>query len=216
MEIFQAVKFNLASAIELSKAVNFVYNFLHKQLWWHILPTFLLMFFMRFSQKKPLYFFYTMVQKSKWPKTQIKRGSCLARHLLTLRYYAPPFACAILPLVVLLSVDRVFSPFSSCQVYINTNICDPHDYLQHLLSITNMRCLTPAKALVGQSTFLAANLYARSIFGEDALANVSVERTNPDSPVTGHIRIRTRTQGMALSLGDKVTLSQKKAVNSGS
>ena len=33
---------------------------------------------MKFSQKMPLYFFYTMVQKSqKWPKTQIKAGSCL-------------------------------------------------------------------------------------------------------------------------------------------
>ena len=33
---------------------------------------------MKFSQKMPLYFFYTMVQKGqKWPKTQIKGGSCL-------------------------------------------------------------------------------------------------------------------------------------------
>ena len=30
---------------------------------------------MEFLQKMPLYFFYTMVQKSqKWPKTQIKGG----------------------------------------------------------------------------------------------------------------------------------------------
>ena len=37
-------------------------------------------FFMQFSHKMPLYFFYTMVQKSKkWPKTQIK-GSCLKLH----------------------------------------------------------------------------------------------------------------------------------------
>ena len=33
---------------------------------------------MKFSQKMPLYFVYTIVQKSqKWPKTQIKGGSCL-------------------------------------------------------------------------------------------------------------------------------------------
>ena len=38
---------------------------------------FLWFFFMKFSQKMPLYFFHTMVQKSqKWPKTEIK-GSCL-------------------------------------------------------------------------------------------------------------------------------------------
>ena len=33
---------------------------------------------MQFSQKMPLYLFYTMVQKSqKWPKTQIKGGAAL-------------------------------------------------------------------------------------------------------------------------------------------
>lgn len=112
---------------------------------------------------------------------------------------------------------------------------------------------------------MAANLYARSIFGEDALANVSIEKPihlGPDAPVNGHIRIRAKSQvglkccintycclpprvkalgefhkilsflkrissyvfgipifksisllfpqGMALSLGDKINLSQKK------
>ncbi len=43
---------------------------------------------------------------------------------------------------------------------------------------------------------MAANMYARSIFGEDALANLSIEKspTNPESPVTGHIRIRAKSQ----------------------
>ena len=60
---------------------------------------------------------------------------------------------------------------------------------------------------------MAANLYARSIFGEDALANVSIEKSStssPEMPVCGHIRIRAKSQGMALSLGDKINLSQKK------
>lgn len=95
---------------------------------------------------------------------------------------------------------------------------------------------------------MAANLYAKSIFGEDALANVSLEKNmlKPDAPVTGkffhhlnanvlaiiktsfetpvitiyyvhyqffnlsgHIRIRAKSQGMALSLGDKINSSQK-------
>jgi hypothetical protein len=34
-----------------------------------------------------------------------------------------------------------------------------------VLKITNMRCLTPLKTLQGNANFLAANLYARSIFG---------------------------------------------------
>lgn len=38
---------------------------------------------------------------------------------------------------------------------------------------------------------MAANLYAKSIFGEDALANVSLEKNlgKADAPVTGHIRL---------------------------
>ncbi|XP_054168889.1 coatomer subunit beta-like [Oppia nitens] len=97
------------------------------------------------------------------------------------------------------------------KVTVNTGLTDLQDYLNHLIGATNMKCLTPQKALSGDCGFLAANLYAKSIFGEDALANVSIEKSAPDSPVTGHIRIRAKSQGMALSLGDKVNASQKAA-----
>lgn len=52
------------------------------------------------------------------------------------------------------------------------------------------------QAMAGNCGFMAANLYARSIFGEDALANLSIEQNpmNPDAPVTGHIRIRAKSQ----------------------
>lgn len=98
------------------------------------------------------------------------------------------------------------------KVAINTNITDLHEYLDHLIRSTNMKCLTPDKALRGECGFMAANLYARSIFGEDALANLSIEKPNdqPEATVTGHIRIRAKSQGMALSMGDKINLSQKK------
>ncbi|XP_013392181.1 coatomer subunit beta [Lingula anatina] len=97
------------------------------------------------------------------------------------------------------------------KVSVNTNISDLKEYLEHLISSTNMKCLTPEKALDGECGFMAANMYAKSIFGESALANISVEKpAQPDAPVTGHIRIRAKSQGMALSLGDKINLSQKK------
>jgi coatomer subunit beta len=85
---------------------------------------------------------------------------------------------------------------------------DVKEFLQHVVRSTNMKCLTPHSALEGDSGFLAANLYAKSIFGEDALVNVSVEKRS-DSKVCGYIRIRSKTQGIALSLGDKITLKQK-------
>ena len=99
------------------------------------------------------------------------------------------------------------------KITVNTNISHLTGFLEHLVSSTNMKCLTPKEALTGECGFLAANLYARSIFGEDALANVSIEKlpdSEPSVPVQGHIRIRAKSQGMALSLGDKINMTQKK------
>ncbi|XP_071554326.1 coatomer subunit beta [Temnothorax nylanderi] len=97
------------------------------------------------------------------------------------------------------------------KVSVNTTLSDLREYLAHLLKSTNMRCLTPEKALSGQCGFMAANMYAKSIFGEDALANLSIEKplNKSDAPVVGHIRIRAKSQGMALSLGDKINSAQK-------
>lgn len=64
------------------------------------------------------------------------------------------------------------------------------------------------QTLIESSSFVAVNLYAKSIFGEDALANVSIEKL-PDGKLTGSVRIRSRTQGVALSLGDRVTIVQR-------
>jgi coatomer subunit beta len=104
------------------------------------------------------------------------------------------------------------------KISINTNIKDVRQFLNHFLKSTNMSCLTPDAALAGDCGFLSANLYARSIFGmlevwwlmegEDALANISLEQ-HDDAPISGHVRIRSKTQGIALSLGDKITLTQK-------
>lgn len=56
------------------------------------------------------------------------------------------------------------------------------------------------QALAGDCGFMAANLYARSIFGEDALANVSIEKPSDQSgpSVTGHVRIRAKSQVISI------------------
>jgi coatomer subunit beta len=95
------------------------------------------------------------------------------------------------------------------KVAVNTTITDVRQFLDHIVASTNMKCLTPESALDGECGFLAANLYAKSIFGEDALVNVSVENT--EGAISGYIRIRSKTQGIALSLGDKITLKQQSA-----
>lgn len=94
------------------------------------------------------------------------------------------------------------------KVAINTSFTNVVEFLNHIVNTTNMRCLTPPSALDGECGYLAANLYAKSVFGEDALVNVSVEKQS-DGKLGGYIRIRSKTQGIALSLGDKITLKQK-------
>jgi coatomer subunit beta len=92
------------------------------------------------------------------------------------------------------------------------------EFLEQLMKSTNMSCLTPEAVLKGDCQFLSANLYAKSVFGklgslllvnanadigtgEDALANLSIEKEGENGPITGFLRIRSRSQGLALSLG---------------
>ena len=94
------------------------------------------------------------------------------------------------------------------KVAISTSIEDLQVFLKHMVKSTNMSCLTPIDNSE-KGSFLAANLYARSVFGEDALVNVSVEKKESDGKLSGYIRIRSKTQGIALSLGDRITNVQR-------
>ena len=86
------------------------------------------------------------------------------------------------------------------QVAVNTVITDVNAFLDHIVAATNMRCLTPPSALTGECGFLAANLYAKSVFGEDALVNVSIEQA-PDGRLAGFIRIRRALHAARASSG---------------
>ena len=97
------------------------------------------------------------------------------------------------------------------KVGVNTDIVDVKEYMDYICKITNMKVLTQPAYFVGKCNVLSANLYAVSIFGEDALLNLSIERSeNGEGPLVGFIRIRSKTQGIALSLGDKVQSKQKR------
>ncbi|SPO04134.1 probable coatomer complex beta chain [Cephalotrichum gorgonifer] len=87
------------------------------------------------------------------------------------------------------------------KININSKCTSLRSFLDQLMACTNMSCLTPEASLKGDCQFLSANLYARSVFGEDALANLSIEQQGEDGPITGFVRIRSRSQGLALSLG---------------
>jgi len=122
------------------------------------------------------------------------------------------------------------------KININTSITEVGTFLEHIMLNTKMSIVGRAQKslakgkkkdkvtaedvaemlreavgiqkLIETSSFVAVNLYAKSIFGEDALANISIEKL-PDGKLTGSVRIRSRTQGIALSLGDRITIVQR-------
>lgn len=52
------------------------------------------------------------------------------------------------------------------------------------------------------SSYLAGNMYAKTIFGEEVLVNMCFE--SKDDRITGHLRLRSRSQGVAVALGDRI------------
>jgi len=97
------------------------------------------------------------------------------------------------------------------KVAVNTSFTNLEKFLKHVMTITNMNCLTPME-VSEDCNFLAANLYAKSVFGEDALLNLSVEKRSESTgeiKLHGYMRIRSKTQGIALSLGDRLQAKQR-------
>ncbi|MCE0480944.1 hypothetical protein HAX54_038253 [Datura stramonium] len=95
------------------------------------------------------------------------------------------------------------------KVAVNTVIQDEKGFLDHIIKSTNMNCLTAPSALEDECGFLAANLYAKSVFGEDALVNLSIEKQS-DGKLSGYIRIRSKTQGIALGRNKDNTQAEGK------
>eukprot|EP01053_Blabericola_migrator_P000721 Blabericola_migrator_1__720@NODE_1179_length_5202_cov_117_032717_g802_i0_p1_GENE_NODE_1179_length_5202_cov_117_032717_g802_i0NODE_1179_length_5202_cov_117_032717_g802_i0_p1_ORF_typecomplete_len1083_score176_40Adaptin_N/PF01602_20/2_4e64Coatomer_b_Cpla/PF14806_6/3_7e41Coatamer_beta_C/PF07718_12/2_9e31HEAT_2/PF13646_6/0_02HEAT_2/PF13646_6/0_25HEAT_2/PF13646_6/1e02DUF5578/PF17741_1/30DUF5578/PF17741_1/0_24DUF5578/PF17741_1/0_055VATPase_H_N/PF03224_14/0_066VATPase_H_N/PF03224_14/4_6e02VATPase_H_N/PF len=60
---------------------------------------------------------------------------------------------------------------------------------------------------MAESRIFSVNLCSKSIFGEDALVNLSLEQDS-QGKLLGSVRIRSRTQGIALSLGDRISATQ--------
>ncbi|GEQ66509.1 hypothetical protein JCM33374_g172 [Metschnikowia sp. JCM 33374] len=96
------------------------------------------------------------------------------------------------------------------KISIKSQIPSLREYLEELLRGTNMTCLTPGAVVGEECHFLSANLYSRSSFGEDALANLCIEKST-DGFIIGHVKIRSEGQGLALALGDRVARVSRKS-----
>jgi coatomer subunit beta len=93
------------------------------------------------------------------------------------------------------------------KITVNTELADLREFVTRIVEETNMQPLEPFPS--GDCGYLSSSLHARSVFGEDALANVSLEITD-DGKIEGVVRIRSKTQAIALGLGEKVNLKQKR------
>ncbi|ORC88944.1 putative coatomer beta subunit [Trypanosoma theileri] len=111
-------------------------------------------------------------------------------------------------------------------IAVNTDKTDLRDYVEFVMRETNMQLLEPypdveaetseSGELQGLSPLsndddydcVSCSLYARTVFGEDALANVSLER-DAHSKITGVVRIRSNTQSIAYGIGERLSLIDK-------
>jgi coatomer subunit beta len=91
------------------------------------------------------------------------------------------------------------------KVQVNTNIPDLKEYVEYLASSLNIKLMTPISEADQQAGFLVANLYTKSKFEEDCLINLSIEKTQTaeGGRISGLIRVRAKTEGMALYIGEK-------------
>lgn len=72
-----------------------------------------------------------------------------------------------------------------------------------------MECLNPESIpMMSSCGFISTNLCAKSKFGERALANISVHMTE-NGKISGFVRIRAKTRGIAFNLGEKISQEVK-------
>lgn len=102
---------------------------------------------------------------------------------------------------------QVFHSNLPFQVMVKTPIKDMRVFIDHIAKSARMGILTDDAILKNDCGFVAANFYTRSLFEEEAVANVSLIR-NAEGDLEGQIRVRAQSQGVARRLGDKLKEAQ--------
>ncbi|GET88195.1 coatomer beta subunit, putative [Leishmania tarentolae] len=90
---------------------------------------------------------------------------------------------------------------------LNMQLLEPYELEQQEEHDLNLELL-PTSEENEKCAYVSCNLYAQTVFGEDALANVSVE-SDGKGVVSGVIRIRSNTQNIAYGIGEKLNMLQK-------
>lgn len=81
------------------------------------------------------------------------------------------------------------------------------EYVEYFATTLNVKLMTPMNEVDSSSGFLVANFYTKSKFEEDCLINMSIELSafanETGGKIHGLIRVRAKTEGMALCIGEK-------------
>nr|CCC89365.1 putative coatomer beta subunit [Trypanosoma congolense IL3000] len=104
---------------------------------------------------------------------------------------------------------------------VNTDKTDLREYVEFVMRETNMCLLEPypevdEDELLGLSpteeeddySYVSCSMYARTVFGEDALANVSIER-DAHGKIGGVVRIRSNVQSIAYGIGERLSALER-------
>ena len=67
----------------------------------------------------------------------------------------------------------------------------------------NLRLIGDSDMIDEDSAFLVANLYTKSKLGEDALINLSIEKTS-DKRIVGNAIIRSKVKDFTQFIGEKI------------
>jgi coatomer subunit beta len=95
------------------------------------------------------------------------------------------------------------------KVHVSTPLTDLKAYVEYFAKEMNIKLMTQITEADQQAGFLVANFYTRSKFQEDCLLNVSIEKIvevsgdQQNVRITGMIRLRAKTEGMALCVGER-------------
>eukprot|EP00771_Trimastix_marina_P001885 gnl/Trimastix_PCT/2994.p1 GENE.gnl/Trimastix_PCT/2994~~gnl/Trimastix_PCT/2994.p1 ORF type:complete len:965 (-),score=370.01 gnl/Trimastix_PCT/2994:274-3168(-) len=96
------------------------------------------------------------------------------------------------------------------KIPVRTPITDPYAFVEYIAKQTAARILPYGEPQHRDANYTSACLFASTIFGEDACLHISLEKSPTDGRLSGFCRIRSKHQGIALSLGDKVSFSMMK------
>lgn len=93
---------------------------------------------------------------------------------------------------------------------VNTGITDLREFVENFSATLNVSLMTKLdEADKATSSFLVANFYTKSKFEEDCLINLSIEKVHlskTEAKIQGMIRLRAKSEGMALCVGEKCKL----------